>query len=216
MDDVIKDIDTGQAVPKPLPPKKPKAKKPLAILLLIVLIAGAGGGGYWWRDKDAKKAIEQKQSEITALQGQVTGLQEDLTAAKADAAKAKKSEGATGPSQATLDNVEQSISSGNTAALEGYLADKVLVIIAASEGVGTRTPAQAVSDVTDYIKDAKEPWDFSLPAKTIAEYSSGDYAQYFPNGALVGESADSMVISFTFNSSGKVSVIFLAADSALL
>ncbi len=214
MNEVIKDIDTGQAVPKPLPPKKPKAKKPLAILLLIVLIAGAGGGGYWWRDKDAKKAIEQKQSEITALQGQVTGLQEDLTAAKADAAK--KPEATTGPSQATLDNVEQSISSGNTAALEGYLADKVLVIIAASEGVGMRTPAQAVSDVTDYIKDTKEPWDFSLPAKTVAEYSSGDYAQYFPNGALVGESADSMVISFTFNSSGKVSVIFLAADSALL
>ena len=216
MDDIKQDIDTGQPVPKPAAPKKPKAKKIFAIILPVVLIIAAGAGGYFWKDKGSKKAIEQSRSELTVLQAQVGQLEKDLATAKADAAKAKKSETAKVPSQDTLDNVEQSITSGNTAALEGYLADKVLVIIAASEGVGVRTPAQAVSDVTDYIKDAKDPWNFSLPNATITEYSTGDYAQYFPSGALVGESDDSMVISFTFNSSGDVSVIFLAADSSLL
>ena len=214
MDQIIKDVDTGQPVPKPLPPKKPKAKKILAVLGVLVLIGGAGGGAYYWRDLDAKKLDTGRQTEISNLQSQVTQLQSDVASAKAEASKTAKS--SSGPDQDTLDNVEESITSGNTAALESYLASKVMVIIAASEGVGSRTPAQATADVTDYIKDANSPWNFALPEATINDYSSGDYAQYFPSGALVGKSADDMVISFTFNNAGDVSVIFLSASADLL
>jgi hypothetical protein len=121
----------------------------------------------------------------------------------------------TAPSQATIDNVEASITSGNTAALEGYMASTVNVIIAASEGIGSRTPAQAVGDITSYISSATDPWSFALPAATLSGWASGSYSQYFPSGAVVGKSANNMVISFSFTS-GKISTVFMAKDATLL
>ncbi len=118
----------------------------------------------------------------------------------------------TAPTAEELDNIKASITSENTAALEGYMAASVNVIIAASEAYGPQTPVQAVKDV-DYVKDG-DTWDFALPAATLAAYQAGDYKQYFPTTALVGKSSNGYVISFQFDSAGKINGIFMTNNAA--
>ena len=218
MNDIRTDVDTGKAVPKPAPAKKKiNIKKTLTPLLVLVLLAAAAGAGYWWRDRDAKKLDTYRNSQITTLEGKNSLLEKDLAAEKAKNETASKKATATaGPTDSTLGNVKDSISSGNTAALEGYMATKVLVILAASEGIGTRSASQAVSDITSYLKEATNPWDFDLADAALNSYSQGDYSQYFPSGSLVGQSKNDYVISFSFNNAGKISVVFMSVSADLL
>lgn len=198
-----------QPPPKPEKPAKAGSKKVLMMLLVIVLIAGAAYGGYWWGDKEASKQSNQQSAKISELEQKVTKLEKDLAEAKG-----MHEETSTAPSAEMLENIKAAITSGNTAALEGHLASTVHVILAASEGLGDRTPTQVISDLA-YI-DAATDWDFDLPAATIDAYQAGDYKQYFPDTALVGKSANNYVISFTFNDAGKISGIFLTNSADLL
>ena len=50
----------------------------------------------------------------------------------------------------------------------------------------------------------------------IDGYQAGDYKSYFPNGALIGKSANNYLVSFTFDSAGKISGVFMVADADLL
>jgi hypothetical protein len=132
-------------------------------------------------EKDAKKSSDKKSTEKT------TGATEVSSDIKA--------------------NVADAISSRNTAALESYMGDSVKVIIAASEGIGDRTPAQAVADL-NYLSSATDPWDFDLPEATIDDWQTGDYASYFPETLrVIGRSSDGYVVVFKFNSSEKITDI---------
>lgn len=193
-------------------PKTPRTVPLWAVILLAVALIGLGAVAYMWRDNQAKANAKKSQAEIAALQSKVEVLEKE---AANESGAEEANNNTKKPSASDLENIEASITSGNTAALEGYMAPKVMVIIAASEGLGERTPAQAVSDL-EYLDDADDPWDFSLPAATLKKWGNGDYKQYFPSDALVGKSADDMVISFTFNNAGKISGIFLAANADLL
>lgn len=193
--------------------KRLPTKKILMVLLALALLAGAAYGGYWWRDRDAKTAAAR----ITALENQVA----DFEAANAATGESNGTD--TGSTEATsvqpttaqLESIKESISSGNTAALESRMADSVLVIIAASEGVGVRTPAQAVGDI-DYVINLTATWDFSLSTTTLDDYATGDYAQYFPGGALVGKSTENKVISFIFDADAKINTVFMSVSADLL
>lgn len=189
------------------------------LLLLVVLLVGAAGG-WLWRDHTAKQDAKKQADKLTSLDKSIVSLKKQLADAKktTSSSDGKKTTAAgTGkPSAATIENVKASITSGNTAALEGYMAPTVRVIIAASEGVGDRTPAQAVSDVTSYLSGASDPWDFDLPAATLANWRAHFYKDYFPETAVVGRSSDGHVISFTFNDSGKISGVFMAANDGIL
>ena len=187
------------------------------LLVIVVLLAIGAAAGWYWRDTSAKDVQSAKQAEITSLQNKVTKLEKDVADAKVSTSTTSGSSVAQSksPSASVLENIQASITSGNTAALEGYMASTVTVIIAASEGVGERTPTQAVNDVK-YLNNGTDPWDFSLPAATIDGYQAGDYKSYFPNGALIGKSANNYVVSFTFDSAGKISGVFMAADADLL
>lgn len=198
---------------QPARPKERNIKKTLFNLLVaLVLLAAGAAAGWWYRDSQAKDELAKKDTELTSLQTKNAKLTKDLAdAKKADTADATASKT---PDAETLDNIKASITSGNTAALEGYMAPSVRVIIAATEGVGDRTPAQAVSDLK-YIDAATDPWDFALATATLNKYQTGDYKQYFPTTALVGLSANKYLISFQFDSSAKINGIFLTnnADS---
>jgi len=194
--------------------KVSKSKKgvPLAVfLLVVVLLLGAGAGAFWWHDKQAKDQAKKQGDEIAAL---LKNVQEAATAAANADAPAEEAETKV-PTAEQLANMEDAIKSGNTAALEGYMAATVRVIIAASEGVGDRTPTEAISDLK-YLDSATDPWDFALPAATLSGWGTGDYKLYFPESALVGQSADDMVVSFTFDSDAKISGIFMAMDASSL
>lgn len=184
-------------------------KKLLLWLLFLILLAGAAAGAYYYRDMEAKDQLQQSQTQIDELEAKNAKLQADLNAAKEDSTAAAK------PSQATLDNIADAVKSGNYAALQQLMADKVKVIIAASEGLGDRTPAQAVADVK-YLDAGTDPWNFALDAATLKDYQEGDYTQYFPTDAFVGKSANNYVVSFTFDDSAKISGIFMAANAETL
>ncbi len=209
--------NSSSPIIQPKPANKNNKKKWLLTLLILVLIAG-GASAYWWRDNQAKADQTAKQTEISKLENDKAELESKIKELKkqlADEKSKNTEESATTPSAETLQNIQDAITSGNTAALEGYMASTVRVIFAASEGVGDRTPMQTVSDLA-YLKSATDPWDFDLAPATLSNYASGDYAQYFPEGALVGKSANGYVISFAFDDTGKISGIFVSSDANLL
>lgn len=176
----------------------------LVVTLLALAVLGvAGFVGYKVYKKDPKyqaPAASSKASTTESTTESTTKSSEPSVVA---------------PSAAELENIEASITSGNTAALEGYMAASVNVILAASEAYGPQTPAQAVSDV-DYVSDGSDPWNFALPAATLAQYQTGDYKQYFPVSALVGKSANGYVVSFQFDNAGKIDGIFMTNNADIL
>jgi hypothetical protein len=95
------------------------------------------------------------------------------------------------------------------------MAPTVKVIIAASGGVGDRAPTQAVSDISSYISSSTDPWNFALAKTETDGYAKGFYAQYFPGIAVIGKSANGIVISFSFDCNGKINTVFLAAQGTL-
>jgi predicted small lipoprotein YifL len=113
------------------------------------------------------------------------------------------------------DNIEASISSGNTAALEGYLANPNTFIIAASECCGPQTPLQTISGL-DYLLNATGPWSRATET-LVAEYRTGYYVDYFPEGAFVLLSSDTDPFVVSVQTEGDQIVgIFIAGGESLL
>jgi hypothetical protein len=198
---------------------KPKKSKRTVVLVLLAVIvaAGVGVGAYYYRDKVAKDAEVKTNARIVELETQVSDLKKQLALKDTTASSGTSSTTCvpTQPSASAVENIKASITSGNTAALEGYMASSVNVIFAASDGVGARTPTQAVSDVTGFIASSGT-WNFNISASVLSSYGKGDYAQYFPATAVVGKSSANKVISFNFDCNGKISTVFMSADEALL
>ena len=188
-------------------------KKAMMILLVLVLVAGAAFAGWYYRDMQAKEAITAKDAEIAQLTQEKANLESQLTEAQ-EATTSEESETA-GPSEEVLEDIQAAIESKNYAALEDYMAEEVTVIKAATECCGAITPTEAVSEV-EYLDTATAPWDFAPSEETLAEYADGDYADYFPEGALVGTSKNNFVVAITFDSDDKVDSIFMIVDAKLL
>lgn len=171
-------------------------------LLILVIIGIVGGVGYFvYQARD--NSITEDKTTVVASNDDKNGVIE------AEEVKC------TDPTAAVIENIKASITSGNTAALEGYMAAKVNVIFAASEGLGERTASEATGDVTGFIVGATT-WDFALANPELSGYQSGDYKQYFPANAVVGKSVEKKLISFTFNCDGKISGIFVTTNSDIL
>lgn len=218
MDEQPKPIEEVQKV-KPV--RKPIVKTILLIVSILILTGLAAGASYWWRDKTANEFEKQQANDISSLQTTVASLETQLAEANdqlnggsdADTTCESKS-----PTSAAISNIKASITSGNTAALEGYMAASVNVVLAASEGIGSKTSAQAVASISDFISDDINSWDydFALPASTLTSYANGSYGQYFPTSAVVGTASNKQVISFSFDCNAKVKTVFMAASEDLL
>lgn len=199
--------------PDPLPQpdaSRPKNKKPVLYALLVILVvAGIGYGGYIYYSSQTEKEKNAK-AQIETLIADNAKLQKDIE----DSRSTNKVTAATISSK--LNNIKDAVSSKNTAALEQLMATKVTVLIAASGGVGERTPAQAVKDLDYVINGGTSPWDFGLTTETLTSYRSKSYAQYFPLGAVVGKSSNKYVVSFLFNDEGKITAIFMTNNETTL
>ena len=114
-----------------------------------------------------------------------------------------------------IENIRAVLDSGNTAALEGYLADEVNFIIAASECCGPMSALDAIDNMS-YISAASGPWA-TTPQVAIDGYRTHFYVDYFPDDALVFSSSDEdpYVISFLVVGD-KITQIFIASDYILL
>lgn len=197
-------------------PKKKSASSKIILHIFMILILGGGSaaGAYWWRDKTGTEFKDQQAATITSLESQLvtekaktSGLTvlEDGTTCTAVA-----------PAATVIESIKSSITSGNTAALEGYMAASVNYILAASEGIGPTTAASAVSNITSFISDATSPWDFALSDAVRAGYANGGYEQYFLADSVIGKSADGKVISFSFDCDAKISTVFVAVSDELI
>jgi cytoskeletal protein RodZ len=192
------------------PPKKKKSKvKPLlSVLLILTVLGGLSYGAYWWQNDQSQKSKQDKEK-IATLQAENAELVK-----KTEASSDEDSD--TTPINGTeVKNLVDAIKSKNYAAIEGYLANEVQVVLAASEAGGMKTPKQAVESL-DFLKPAKDPWDFELSKDVLNKYKNGDYGQYFPYGSIAGKSSDNYVISFTFDSNGAVNGIFLTNNTDVL
>lgn len=220
-----KETEPTEEVKEELKTAKPaqtnRRKKVLLCLLVLILIAAAAGGAWWWRDKAAKKTEKQQAASISSLQKTNASLKKQLAAEKAKNTKAGAGQTACAvkpPSASAIDNIEASITSGNTAALEGYMAPSVNVVHAAADALGAKTPTQAVTEITNFITPDTTSWDynFGLSASILSTYGKGSYGQYFPGTAVVGRAPNKQVISFSFDCNGKISTVFMAANENLL
>lgn len=213
-------VDASPLTPAP-PKKNHKGAKRVSLLLLaLALLAAAAAGGYWWRDQAARSELGDKSAKISDLQAEVASLKK--AAETSGSSGSSESSGGTTcaairPSEATVESIKSAITSGNTAALEGYMAPSVNVIYAASDGLGQRTAANAVSDITSFISNPSEvTWNFVVADAKIAAFQQSSYKLYFPDTALVGEASDERLLSFTFDCEGKISGVLLVMDEATL
>lgn len=194
----------------PPPRKKSGGLKVLLWFLVFLLVVGAGAAGYFYRDMTAKDQLKKSNAEIASLKVENNKLKEQLAAATVANTAARS------PSDQDLANIKAAVESGNYAAIQQLLSDPVTVILAASEGLGERTPAQAVGDLA-YLDDGEDPWNFSLTTAILDGYKDGDYAKYFPQSAMVGKSKNGYVVSFSFDeTSGKISTIFMTNSEEVL
>lgn len=109
-------------------------------------------------------------------------------------------------------NTADSVKSGNTAALQGYMASSVNVVIAGSEKSGAESAVLAIKDL-DYLNSGTDPWNFALDSATLNSYANGAYKSYFGSNTIVGQSANGYVVSFHVNNSGKIDTVFMSSST---
>jgi hypothetical protein len=117
-------------------------------------------------------------------------------------------------------NIADALNSGNTAALEGYLAPSVHVTYAASESEGDVSDHALVIQNITALTGPGITWDFDLPASVLDDYANnpGHYPSYvddFPEGAVVGRSSDGKVVSFALDGA-QITRVFIALDEFAL
>lgn len=174
-------------------------------LLVVILVGIVGFAGWYVYDSnnkanntyDASASMQNSISYDKKANGKNSDEKESSNSHVSDSLK---------------ENIADGIKSGNTAALEGYMADSVTVVIAASEKGGAETPAQAIKDL-DYLKSATAPWDFALSSEVLKTYANGFYGKYFGENTVVGKSADGKVVAFGINDVGKIDTIFMASNA---
>ena len=217
-----------ETAPPPLPTTNVERKHhplrlTLLVLLVILLMAASAGAAYWWRGRKATTFERTQATTIGGLQTDKTNLQKQLTALQSAQAKAATPSTSTAtctptaPNAATIENIQASITSGNTAALEGYMAASVQDVYAAADGIPAKTPADSVSDITSFTTgQLAGTWIFPVSAASLATYRAGSYGKYFPSIAVAGSSTRHRVISFSFDCTGKINTVFMAADDSVL
>lgn len=181
-------------------------------VVIVVLLIGTNAGLFMWQQRLVREAKQQAQTE----RQQKEDLEKKITALEAaqeeSAAKAAEQTEVAAVSASQLESI---VASKNYAELQSYLADSVLVILAASEGVGQRTPEQVPGDLA-ILNTATTPWNFALSSATLTEWRGGDYRQYFPEGVIAGQSTNNYVVAFQLNAEDKITTIFISTDAELL
>lgn len=114
---------------------------------------------------------------------------------------------------AVTGNIEASVKSKNYAALEGYMANEVLVILYATECCGILSPQKATEQMT-YLNNGTPPWDFS-PSNPIAQKLINADPSNF-TGRLIGTASNGMAVAFNLNAQNKIDKIFISADYKLI
>lgn len=187
-------------------------------IIILVLIIGSTVGAYFWRDNQASVFEKTQADELLVKQQTILELQAQLADYTGEVTNSPTLCSEIAPTASAIESIKASITSGNTVALEGYMASNVNVILAATEAYGMQTASHAVSSVTTFISDDINSWDynFSLPTATINSYKQSGYAQYFSSTSIVGLAPNNQLISFSFDCLGDIDTVFMASQADTL
>ncbi len=170
----------------------------------ILLILGLAGGAYYFGIRKSTSSTE----ELTLITPtQIPGTE--------------KNSPTTEPSptlqpQPTIDVSEQivaAMTSKNTQALEGYMADTVQVRLEASGCCGPITKAEAMSQLS-YL-DPAVGWSFD-PTNPIIISLATNAPNYYGSGWIVGVASNEYIVSFKLNNQNKIEAYNLGASYKLL
>lgn len=186
--------------------EKVKSLKPLLISLAVLLLGSGALNIYQWQKRPEVQATPTPSAKTMATISPTVEATITPTATLTPTSSVPNN---------FSENAAAALNTMNTAYFEQLFATPVSVIIAASEGIGNRTPAQAVADL-EYFKTATTPWDFNLPASTTDSWKTGSYSSYLAKANVFGMSKSGQVVAFTFNSSAKITAVFMAANSDVL
>lgn len=201
---------------QPIVDKPVKKKGHLGLILfhlvaLPIIIGSSAGAMYVWQgDLAAKELKVQKDLVIAANKKLATEVAKTagLLGTPTNCLVPATDCVAVAPTASVIENIKASITSGNTQALEGYMAASVNTILDATEAYGPQTPTQSVASITTFIgSPVTTTWNMEVAPSM---YSGGDSGQYFPTTAIVGKSNDNKVISFSFDCNGKIDTVFMS------
>lgn len=223
MDDNDNNIEEAKTEPK-TPIKTEKnlsakssisiSKNVFIILVCLILMGGSAFGAYYWRDSVAIDVESKKQEEIALLESRIMELTQKTENSNSEETELCEN---IQPSASTVENIVASVNTANTQPLEGYMAETVNVVLAASEAYGEQTISQAVSIITDFIGDpTSKTWDFNLPVSTLNSYMANYYGDYFVTIDTIGKSSDGKIISFSFDCNGDINQVFLANSEEIV
>jgi hypothetical protein len=120
------------------------------------------------------------------------------------------------PTALSVDDVAQiqaAIEANRPIDLYDYLDDPVHITFAASDFDSDRSPDLAITDL-DYVRNSTG-WNWNLDDATLASFRAGTYANYFPDDAIIGQSAETYVIAFTITDD-RISRIFVSKSAAIV
>lgn len=98
--------------------------------------------------------------------------------------------------------------------LSSRYAKRVHVVV--TGGINITVASDQVLSYLNALAGAQNPWNWNIPASTLAAWQQGPYGQYFTGNVLVGESSNGYVVSFGFDQNGDISTVFIATNADLL
>lgn len=113
------------------------------------------------------------------------------------------------------ENIKAAINTGNTQPFETYMADKVSVILEASECCGIKNPTEATKQL-DYLNDAVGPWNFDQSNDIIKKLKELEPTKYGPESAYIGIAANEYAVSFKFDADNKINGVTMTPTYKLI
>lgn len=172
--------------------------------LLTLLVLGLAVGAYYF---GTQKSASSTQEAILTTPTQIPGTEESLPTTEPSP---------TSQPQPTIDvseQIEAAITSKNTQALEGYMADTVQVRLEASGCCGPLTRAEAMSQLS-YL-DPAVGWSFD-PTNPIIISLATNVPDYYGSDWIVGVANNEYIVSFKLNNQNKIEAYNLGSSYKLL
>lgn len=189
-------------------PDKQKGFSYIYLILLAAVIIAVAGGAYYFGTKNASQITPPEEATIPSstpapTPSPITSPSPSLSASPSATL-----------SPALLENIKASVASKNTAALEGYMTDMVIVTIEATECCGNLTRVNAIKEM-DYLNSSVLPWNFD-DNNPIALALKQKNPAAFPDGIIIGTSSDRKLVTFTLNpDKTKIIKVYMAIDYKL-
>ncbi len=179
----------------------------LAGVAAALITIGIVGGAYYY-------GLTKSKTPLPAVQNQVTMpiTTQVPTRSSPIPTEAQGTSDFVNPS-ATIENIKAAVESRNYAALEGYMAPSVSVVISASECCGVLSPARATEQLS-YLNNGTAPWDFTYPNPIETKLRTADPANF--KDAVIGTASNRFAVGFTLNNKYLIDKIFMVIDYKLI